>query len=52
MGMIFVPSAGGRSHVPVEFTDIGDIVQGAHVLAATLVEMDTAERATNKVSRR
>jgi N-carbamoyl-L-amino-acid hydrolase len=42
MGMIFVPSQGGRSHVPEEFTPIDDIVRGAHVLAATLVGMDTA----------
>lgn len=48
MGMIFIPSLGGRSHVPEEFTDIGDIAQGAHVLAATLVEMDTADRPINK----
>lgn len=49
MGMIFVPSVGGRSHVPQEFTDIGHISQGAHVLAATLAEMDTAERSTDDV---
>ena len=44
MGMIFVPSAEGRSHVPEEFTEMEDICQGAHVLAATLVEMDGVER--------
>jgi len=40
MGMIFVPSAGGRSHVPEEFTDACDVARGTHVLAATLVSMD------------
>lgn len=42
MGMIFVPSAGGRSHVPDEFTDIGDIARGTRMLAATLADMDSA----------
>lgn len=40
MGMIFVPSAGGRSHVPEEHTEIDHIAQGAHVLAATLLRLD------------
>ena len=40
MGMIFVPSAGGRSHVAAEFTEIGSIVDGVHVLAATLARLD------------
>ncbi len=44
MGMIFVPSVGGRSHVPEEFTEIGDIVAGTRVLASTLVAMDRVER--------
>lgn len=42
MGMIFVPSVAGRSHVPEELTDIDDIVQGVHVLASTLVQLDGA----------
>ncbi|WP_284250940.1 M20/M25/M40 family metallo-hydrolase [Litorihabitans aurantiacus] len=40
MGMIFVPSVGGRSHCPEELTEIDDVVQGIQVLAATLVAMD------------
>lgn len=40
MGMIFVPSIGGRSHCPEELSETADIVEGIHVLAATLVAMD------------
>lgn len=40
VGMIFVPSRDGRSHCPEEFTEIGDVVRGAHVLAQALVELD------------
>ncbi|RZQ60941.1 M20 family metallo-hydrolase [Amycolatopsis suaedae] len=40
MGMIFVPSAGGRSHCPEELTATEDIARGAHVLAATLMSLD------------
>lgn len=43
MGMIFVPSVGGRSHVPEELTELPDIVRGAHVLIATLLDMDRAD---------
>ncbi|WP_139007330.1 M20 family metallo-hydrolase [Arthrobacter crystallopoietes] len=43
MAMIFVPSVGGRSHCPEEFTDTGDIVEGVRVLAATLVRLDRTE---------
>lgn len=42
MGMIFIPSVGGRSHVPEEFTGIEDIAQGIGVLTHTLVRMDKA----------
>lgn len=31
-GMLFVPSIGGRSHVPFEDTDPGDLVTGAQLL--------------------
>jgi len=41
-GMIFVPSQGGRSHCPDEFSQLGDIVGGIETLAATLVELDRA----------
>ena len=33
MGMIFVPSRGGRSHCPEEWTDLDDIATGVAVLA-------------------
>jgi beta-ureidopropionase / N-carbamoyl-L-amino-acid hydrolase len=41
-GMIFVPSAGGRSHCPDEHTDWIDVTNGANVLLNTLVELATA----------
>ena len=44
MGMIFVPSVGGRSHVPEEFTEADDIAVGIHVLATALVAADRSER--------
>ncbi|GMA21166.1 M20 family metallo-hydrolase [Arsenicicoccus piscis] len=40
MGMIFLPSVGGRSHVPEELSEPADIAAGAHVLAHTLVRLD------------
>jgi acetylornithine deacetylase/succinyl-diaminopimelate desuccinylase-like protein len=39
--MIFVPSRGGRSHVPVEYTTDEDVVAGGDVLLATLTELAT-----------
>ncbi|EMY33303.1 allantoate amidohydrolase [Arthrobacter crystallopoietes BAB-32] len=44
MGMIFIPSVGGRSHCPEEFTDTRDIVEGVRVLAATLVRLDRTDK--------
>ncbi len=40
MGMIFVPSAGGISHSPKEFTKPGDVVNGANVLLNAVLELD------------
>lgn len=40
MGMIFIPSIGGRSHVPEELSRTPDIVAGVHVLAQTLLSLD------------
>jgi len=40
MGMIFIPSAGGRSHVPEEFTSESDIAAGVEVLAQSLISLD------------
>jgi N-carbamoyl-L-amino-acid hydrolase len=38
-GMIFVPSRGGRSHSPAEWTAPADIERGAQVLLRTLLEL-------------
>jgi len=38
-GMIFVPSRGGRSHSPAEWTSPADIERGANVLLQTLLEL-------------
>ncbi len=42
MGMIFVPSAGGISHSPDEYTRPEDVVNGANVLLHTLLKVDRA----------
>ena len=39
IGMIFVPSAGGISHHPDEFTDPADLERGVRVLAGTLARL-------------
>lgn len=39
-GMIFVPSQGGRSHTPEEWTDFEDVLPGIHVLAEAIVRID------------
>lgn len=39
MGMIFVPSVGGRSHRPDEHTDPEQVAAGAEVLARTLLQL-------------
>ena len=43
MGMVFIPSVGGRSHVPEEFTEASDIALGVEVLTMTLAGMDQEE---------
>lgn len=40
MGMIFVPSVGGISHSPQEFSRPADIINGANVLLHTLLKLD------------
>ncbi len=40
VGMIFVPSVGGRSHTPEELTLEGDILAGTEVLLETVLELD------------
>ncbi len=42
MGMIFVPSVGGISHSPKEFTRWPDCANGANVLLHTILRMDKA----------
>jgi len=39
-GMIFVPSVGGISHSPQEFTPAEDLANGANVLLGTVLEID------------
>lgn len=41
-GMIFVPSRGGISHAPDEFTEHADCVAGARALLGTLLRVDAA----------
>lgn len=41
--MIFVPSVGGISHNPAEHTEAADLVAGARVLLATLLELANEE---------
>jgi allantoate deiminase len=42
MGMIFVPSVGGISHSPNEFTNPDDLERGIAVLADTLAQLAEA----------
>jgi len=42
IGMIFVPSRGGVSHVPEESTDDDDLVDGARVLLRAAVRIAAA----------
>ena len=39
-GMIFVPSKGGISHSPKEFTSAEDMANGANVLLQTILSLD------------
>lgn len=39
-GMIFVPSKGGISHSPKEFTSAEDMAKGANVLINTIISLD------------
>ena len=41
-GMIFVPSVGGISHSPKEFTQPQDVVNGANVLLQAILALDAA----------
>jgi len=39
-GMIFIPSVGGVSHSPKEFSRMSDVVNGANVLLKTILKID------------
>jgi allantoate deiminase len=39
VGMIFLPSQGGRSHCPEEFTDLKDIQLGTEILLGAITEL-------------
>jgi N-carbamoyl-L-amino-acid hydrolase len=41
IGMIFVPSVGGISHAPREYSRPQDITNGANVLLCALLKLDT-----------
>ena len=41
-GMIFVPSVGGISHAPKEYTKAEDVVNGANVLLQAILALDEA----------
>ncbi len=43
-GMVFIPSRGGRSHCPEEWSELGAIVQGTQVLGQALLAFDRQER--------
>ena len=45
IGMIFIPSVGGLSHAPKEFSRPGDIENGANVLLETVLSVDRAAQA-------
>jgi N-carbamoyl-L-amino-acid hydrolase len=40
MGMIFIPSVGGISHSPKEFSTAEDMARGANVLLRTILKLD------------
>jgi N-carbamoyl-L-amino-acid hydrolase len=42
IGMIFIPSVGGISHAPKEFSNPVDIENGANVLLGSLKRLDDA----------
>lgn len=45
IGMIFIPSVGGLSHTPNEFSRPADIGNGANVLLETVLKLDRAKPA-------
>ncbi|PYS39270.1 MAG: hypothetical protein DMF71_15460, partial [Acidobacteria bacterium] len=51
-GMIFIPSVGGISHSPKEFSRPKDIENGAQVLLGALLKVDRDEVSTESGSDR
>jgi N-carbamoyl-L-amino-acid hydrolase len=43
VGMIFIPSVGGISHSPKEFSRPADIANGANVLLGAVLKVDQTE---------
>ena len=39
IGMVFIPSVGGLSHTPEEFTHFDDMVKGAEILASVIAHL-------------
>jgi len=50
VGMVFVPSTGGVSHAPTETTPPDDLVNGANVVLATIVQLDRGALCDHTVS--
>jgi N-carbamoyl-L-amino-acid hydrolase len=42
IGMLFIPSVGGISHSPKEFSRPEDVVRGANVLLNAVLTLDSA----------
>jgi len=42
VGMLFIPSRGGRSHCPEEYTDIEQVVKGTEALLHCVRQLDTS----------
>ena len=42
-GMIFVPSVGGISHSPNEYTHIQDLTNGTNLLLQALLRLDSSK---------
>ncbi|MHA7295297.1 M20 family metallo-hydrolase [Arthrobacter sp. HLT1-21] len=49
MGMIFIPSAAGKSHCPEEWTDFTAVATGVAALAHTLIALDQADLTRHSV---
>jgi N-carbamoyl-L-amino-acid hydrolase len=48
MAMIFVPSVGGISHAPAEYTSPADLANGVDVLLRTLLAIDRGALGTRE----